>query len=60
MSGCPPGIPVVLAPYDIVTTAIGSGATTPGEAMSILGTTLCTETIIGLPDAMPARSRPPG
>ena len=49
----PPGIPVVLAPYDIATTAIGSGATTPGEAVSILGTTLCTETIIALPDAVP-------
>jgi erythritol kinase len=51
--GLPLGIPVVLAPYDIATTAIGSGATTPGESVSILGTTLCTETIIGLPEAVP-------
>jgi erythritol kinase len=48
--GLPAGTPVVLAPYDIVATAIGAGATEPGQALSILGTTLCTETVIGSPD----------
>ncbi|MGI5132135.1 FGGY family carbohydrate kinase [Pseudonocardia sp. CA-107938] len=57
--GLPPGIPVVLAPYDIATTAIGSGATAPGESVSILGTTLCTETIIRPADAVPGPDAPP-
>ncbi len=39
----PAGLPVVMAPYDIAATAIGVGATAPGRACSILGTTLCTE-----------------
>jgi xylulokinase len=57
--GLPAGLPVVLAPYDIATTAIGSGATAPGESASILGTTLCTETIIGLADAVPGAEAVP-
>lgn len=48
--GLAPGTSVVLAPYDIVATAIGAGATEPGQALSILGTTLCTETVIASPD----------
>ena len=44
-SGCPPGTPVVLAPYDIASTAIGVGAVGTGQACSILGTTLCTEIV---------------
>lgn len=48
--GVPAGTPVVLAPYDIVATAIGAGATEPGQAVSILGTTLCTETVVAAAD----------
>ncbi|MDF2704429.1 MAG: carbohydrate kinase [Nonomuraea muscovyensis] len=48
--GLPAGTPVVLAPYDIVTTAIGAGAVHPGQACGILGTTLCTETLVTEPD----------
>ena len=44
--GLPPGTPVVSAPYDIATTAIGSGATGVGDAVTVLGTTLCTETFV--------------
>ncbi len=44
--GLPAGVPVVLAPYDIAATAIGVGATAPGQACSILGTTLCTELVL--------------
>ena len=44
--GLPAGIPVVLAPYDIVATAIGAGTVSPGSACTILGTTLCTQTIV--------------
>jgi len=36
---------VVMAPYDIVTTAYGCGTVRPGQACVILGTTICTETI---------------
>ena len=39
--GVPAGIPVVMAPYDIVATAAGSGAVRPGDAFAILGTTIC-------------------
>ncbi|GAB3472627.1 FGGY family carbohydrate kinase [Actinophytocola sediminis] len=43
--GLPAGVPVVLAPYDVASTAIGVGATDPGQACTILGTTLCTEVV---------------
>lgn len=43
--GLPAGVPVVLAPYDVASTAIGVGATEPGQACTILGTTLCTEVV---------------
>ena len=46
----PEGTPVVMAPYDIATTAIGVGAVRPGQACSILGTTLCTEVVTTTPD----------
>ncbi len=48
--GLPAGTPVVLAPYDIVTTALGTGTTDAGQAACILGTTLCTEVMITEPD----------
>ncbi len=41
--GLSPGLPVVMAPYDIVATAYGAGAASPGQACVILGTTLCAE-----------------
>ncbi|MFW6692417.1 FGGY family carbohydrate kinase [Streptomyces sp. MAR4 CNX-425] len=44
-TGLPPGVPVVLAPYDICATAIGSGAVSAGRACTILGTTLSTEIV---------------
>ncbi|MDT0268476.1 FGGY-family carbohydrate kinase [Streptomyces sp. DSM 44915] len=47
--GLPAGTPVVLAPYDIVATALGVGATSPGQAACVLGTTLCTEVLIDTP-----------
>jgi xylulokinase len=49
-TGLPAGLPVVLAPYDVVATALGTGATTPGSAVSVLGTTLCTETLVAQAD----------
>jgi erythritol kinase (D-erythritol 1-phosphate-forming) len=51
--GLPVGLPVVLAPYDIATTALGAGAVTPGQAVTILGTTLCTETILASDEVVP-------
>lgn len=49
--GLRPGIPVVMAPYDIASTAIGCSAVNHGQAVSILGTTLCTEMVVeGTPD----------
>jgi xylulokinase len=51
-----PGIPVLLAPFDIPATAIGIGAIAPGQACTILGTTLCTDIILDGPhtDGVPA------
>lgn len=43
--GLPAGLPVVLAPYDIASTALGAGAVERGQACGILGTTLCTEVV---------------
>jgi erythritol kinase len=43
--GLPAGLPVVMAPYDIASTALGVGAVEAGQACSILGTTLCTEVV---------------
>ncbi|KUL43947.1 sugar kinase, partial [Streptomyces sp. NRRL F-4489] len=43
--GLPAGLPVVMAPYDIAATARGTGTVNPGQACSILGTTLCTEIV---------------
>lgn len=43
--GLPAGTPVVLAPYDVVTTAIGLGVVGPSSAMAVLGTTLAVGVI---------------
>ncbi|MEO6922865.1 MAG: FGGY family carbohydrate kinase, partial [Bryocella sp.] len=43
--GVAAGIPVVMAPYDIVATAFGAGAAEAGQACVILGTTICAEAI---------------
>ncbi|MFI6578731.1 FGGY family carbohydrate kinase [Nocardiopsis sp. NPDC050513] len=48
--GLPQGLPVVMAPYDIASTALGVGAVADGQACSILGTTLCTEVVTTAPD----------
>lgn len=56
-TGLPPGVPVVLAPYDICATAIGSGAVSAGRACTILGTTLSTEIVT---DAPPVAGPPDG
>lgn len=47
--GLTPALPCVMAPYDIVTTATGSGATAPGDAFAILGTTICPGVISSEP-----------
>lgn len=43
--GIAAGTPVVMAPYDIVSTAYGAGAAQPGQACVILGTTICAEAL---------------
>jgi xylulokinase len=48
--GLPTGTPVVMAPYDIAATALGSGAVRAGQACAILGTTLCVESLVERPD----------
>jgi xylulokinase len=48
--GLPAGTPVVMAPYDIAATALGSGAVRTGQACAILGTTLCVESLVERPD----------
>lgn len=53
--GLPAGLPVVVAPYDVVSTAHGAGVLRPGDAVLILGTTLCA----GLLAPDPALDRKP-
>jgi xylulokinase len=43
--GLPTSTPVIMAPYDIVTTAYGCGSASAGQACVILGTTICAEVI---------------
>ncbi|HEY0816489.1 MAG TPA: FGGY family carbohydrate kinase [Pseudonocardia sp.] len=57
--GLPVGLPVVIAPYDIAATAVGAGATAPGQAVSILGTTLCTESVLAAGEAVPGPDATP-
>lgn len=45
-AGLDVGIPVTLAPYDVVATATGGGSVAVGSAFCILGTTLCTGTLV--------------
>jgi len=52
--GLPAGTPVVLAPYDLVTAATGSGVARAGQAFAVLGTTLC----VGVLADDPALDRP--
>ncbi|MEO8851121.1 MAG: FGGY-family carbohydrate kinase [Allobranchiibius sp.] len=52
--GLKEGTPVVVAPYDVVSMAIGSGAHRAGDAFAVLGTTLCN----GLMSADPRMDRP--
>ena len=47
--GLSPDTPVIVAPYDIVATATGSGAVNPGDAFAILGTTICPGTLVKHP-----------
>jgi erythritol kinase (D-erythritol 1-phosphate-forming) len=64
--GLPAGLPVVMSPYDIASTAIGVGAVSDGQACSILGTTLCTEVVMnhinleGEPSGLTIPFGPPG
>lgn len=44
--GLPEGLPVVIAPFDIPVTAIGIGAIDPGQACTILGTTLSSDIVL--------------
>ncbi len=62
----PPGLPVVMAPFDIPATAIGIGAVAPRQACTILGTTLSTGMALatpetdGIPSGMTLPSGVPG
>lgn len=47
--GLTPGIPVLMAPYDIAATATGCGSVHPGDGCVILGTTLCAEVLVSDP-----------
>ena len=64
--GLPSGLPVVMSPYDVASTAIGVGAVSDGQACSILGTTICTEVVMdhvnldGEPSGLTIPFGPPG
>jgi erythritol kinase len=44
--GLESGLPVVMAPYDIVSTAVGAGSVRTGDGCLILGTTMCAEVFL--------------
>ena len=44
--GLPAGLPVIIAPFDIPVTAIGIGTVDPGQACTILGTTLSSDIVV--------------
>lgn len=44
--GVDAGIPVVLAPYDVMSCTLGSGAVQSGASALMLGTTLCTTAVM--------------
>ena len=48
--GLAPDVNVVLAPYDIGCMALGVGATNPGQACAVLGTTICVQSVLDRPD----------
>ena len=50
-------IPIVMAPYDIVSMAIGCGCVQPDQACVILGTTICAE---GITDCLDLTVAPAG
>jgi erythritol kinase (D-erythritol 1-phosphate-forming) len=64
--GLPAGLPVVMSPYDVASTAIGVGAVSDGQACCILGTTVCTEVVMnrinlgGEPSGLTLPFGPPG
>jgi erythritol kinase (D-erythritol 1-phosphate-forming) len=64
--GLPAGLPVVMSPYDVASTAIGVGTVSTGQACSILGTTICTEIVMneinleGEPSGLTIPFGPPG
>lgn len=53
--GLPAGTAVGLAPYDVVSTAIGTGVIEVGRSFAVLGTTLC----VGVVADDPKLQRPP-
>jgi xylulokinase len=47
--GLPTGLPVVLAPYDVPSAALGVGAHEAGDAIAVLGTTFLCGAVTGQP-----------
>jgi sugar (pentulose or hexulose) kinase len=45
-SGLPQGLAVILGGIDVAVMAAGAGVITPGEAMTIIGTTLCNQVVM--------------
>jgi sugar (pentulose or hexulose) kinase len=50
LTGLPSGIPVITGSIDVAAVALGLGVVKPGDACSILGTTICNETVIAEKD----------
>ena len=48
-TGLPAGLPVMAGAIDVAAVALGAGALLPGEAVTIIGTTLCNEVVLGRP-----------
>ena len=53
-TGLPPGLPVVAGMMDVAATALGAGATRPGQACSIVGTSFLNCFVTDMPTFEPA------
>lgn len=56
-TGLPPGTPVVAAPYDLPSSALGAGVTRVGDGLLIVGTTLACQVLV---DTLDTGAEPAG
>jgi sugar (pentulose or hexulose) kinase len=56
-TGLPEGLPVMAGALDVAAVAAGAGAVRPGDAVTVVGTTLCNEVVLERAQVDPADPR---